>query len=121
MITLLRHDGSVNREDDGAVNIEDLASIFRSRIISSWHWSTRTDPNSPKTFQYTRAIQGHAGGTLFDPIIQSGLIPGGKCQQRKACGVLHSRESAQRSGVRPEDFHICSVQNQWKIHTNTVF
>ena len=29
MIRLLRHDESVNREDDGAVKFEDLASIFR--------------------------------------------------------------------------------------------
>ena len=42
MIRLLWHDDSVNREEDGAVKIEDLASIFRSRIMSSSHWSIRT-------------------------------------------------------------------------------
>ena len=31
MIRLLRHVDSENREDDGAVNFEDLALIFRSR------------------------------------------------------------------------------------------
>ena len=78
MIRLLRHDDSVNREEDGAVKFEDLASIFRSRIVSSSHWSIRTwlsflqrgggikkryqycvDPNSPETFLYLRAIQSH--------------------------------------------------------------
>ena len=39
---LLRHDDTVNREEDGAVKFEDLASIFRSRITSSSHWSIRT-------------------------------------------------------------------------------
>ena len=38
MIRLLRHDDSVNREEDGAVKFEYLASIFRSRIMSSSHW-----------------------------------------------------------------------------------
>ena len=41
MIRLLRHDDSVNREEDGAVKCEDLASVFRSRITSSSHWSIR--------------------------------------------------------------------------------
>ena len=40
---LLRRDDSVSREEFGAVKFEDLASIFRSRIIlSSSHWSIRT-------------------------------------------------------------------------------
>ena len=34
MIRLVRHDDSVNREEDGAVRFEDLASVFRSRITS---------------------------------------------------------------------------------------
>ena len=42
MIRLLRHDDSANREDDGAVKFEDLASIFRSKFLSSSHWSIRT-------------------------------------------------------------------------------
>ena len=42
MTRLLRHDDSVNRENDGAVKFADLASRFRSRITSSSHWSIRT-------------------------------------------------------------------------------
>ena len=80
MIRLLRHDDWVNREEDRAVKFEDLASIFRSRITSSSHWSIRKwlrfwqreigitkrfqyclDPNSPETFLYLRAIHGHSG------------------------------------------------------------
>ena len=37
MIRLLRHDDSINRQEDGAERFEDLASIFRSRITSSSH------------------------------------------------------------------------------------
>ena len=42
MIRLLRHDDSVNREEDGAVKFEDRASMFRSKITSSSYRSIRT-------------------------------------------------------------------------------
>ena len=35
MIRLLRHDDTVDREEDGAARFEDLASIFRSRNAST--------------------------------------------------------------------------------------
>ena len=100
------------------------------------------DPRSLQTLQNLRAIQGHSGGKHIDPtlqdnvllpndfaehichvgsshdlhsIIPSGLIKGGKCVEREACGVLHSRKSdvrssAQRSRVRPDEAQNCSVQ-----------
>ena len=42
MIRLVRHDDSVDREEDGAVRFEDLASMIRSRNESTLHWSNRT-------------------------------------------------------------------------------
>ena len=93
MIRLLRPDDSVNREDDGAVRFDDLASIFRSRSASTSHWSIRTwlsflqrgggvkkrflrcvNPNSPEHFLYFRAIQGHSGGTHIDPTLQDNVL-----------------------------------------------
>ena len=41
MIRLLRHDPSVFREEDGAVEFRILAQIFRSGFTSSQQWSTR--------------------------------------------------------------------------------
>ena len=38
MIRLLRHDGSVHREDEGAVRIDDLAEMFKSRFAATSHW-----------------------------------------------------------------------------------
>ena len=38
-ITLLRHDESVHREDDGAVRFDDLAQLFKSRFAGTSHWS----------------------------------------------------------------------------------
>ena len=52
MIRLLRHDDSVNREEDGAVKFQDLASIYRSRIMSSSHWSVNS--NMAKLFAKRR-------------------------------------------------------------------
>ena len=50
----------------------------------------------------------------------------GKCQERDTCGVLHRRKSdvrrsAQRSRVRPDAAQNRSVQQQLKIHQNTVY
>ena len=42
MIRLLRHDPSVLREEDGAVEFRILAPMFRSEFSSSQHWSIRT-------------------------------------------------------------------------------
>ena len=77
MIRLLRHDDSVNREEDGAVKFEDQAS----------HWSTRTwlsflqrgggikrTTHSPETFLCLPAIQGHSGGTHVDLTLQDNVL-----------------------------------------------
>ena len=83
MIRLLRHDDSASREEDGAVKFEDLAPI-----VPSSHWSIRTwlnflqrgggikkrfqfcvDPNSPETFLYFQAVQGHTGGKHIESYI----------------------------------------------------
>ena len=42
MIRLLRHDPSVLREEDGAVEFRTLAPMFRSEFTSSQYWSIRT-------------------------------------------------------------------------------
>ena len=42
MIRLLRHDPSVPRQEDGAVEFKILALMFRSDFTSSQHWSMRT-------------------------------------------------------------------------------
>ena len=42
ILTLVpRNDESVHREEDGAVRFDDLASIFRSEIDGTSHWSIR--------------------------------------------------------------------------------
>ena len=138
MIRLLRHDDSIYREEDGAIRFEDLAST-----IDQGMGPPRAGQfGHTEKILYLRAIQGHSGSAFVDPslqdnvllpddfiehiyhvvnshdlhsIIQSGLIPGSKSQEREASGVLHSRQSnvrrsGQRSRVRPEQSEDCSVQ-----------
>ena len=81
MIRFLRHDPSVLREEDVAVEFRILAQMFRSGCTSSRHWSVRAwlgylreregleggfrwcvDPFHADTILYLRAIQGHSGG-----------------------------------------------------------
>ena len=57
MIRMLRHDPSVLREEDGAVEFRILAQMFRSEFTSSQHCSIRTWLAG--TILYFRAIQGH--------------------------------------------------------------
>ena len=138
MIRLLRHDDSIYREEDGAIRFEDLAST-----IDQGMGPPRAGQfGHTEKILYLRAIQGHSRSAFVDPslqdnvllpddfiehiyhvvnshdlhsIIQSGLIPGSKSQEREASGVLHSRQSnvrrsGQRSRVRPEQSEDCSVQ-----------
>ena len=93
MTTLLRHDPSVLREEDGAVQFKILAPMFASRFTSSPHLLIRTllsclqrgsgpkkrfqyclDPYSAETIQYLRAIQGHSGRKQKDSALQDNVL-----------------------------------------------
>ena len=93
MIRLLRHDGTVHREDDGAVRFDDLAELFKSRFAGNSHWSIEAwisflakgegqkkriqyclNPNSSEHFVHFGAIQEHSGGTLVDPTFQNNVL-----------------------------------------------
>ena len=92
MIRLLRHDTSVLREEDGAVEFRILAQMFRSEFTSSQHWSIRTwlsylqkegpkkrfqccvVPYSAEPSSYLRAIQGHSGREHINPTLQDNVL-----------------------------------------------
>ena len=79
MIRLLRHDSSVTREEDGAVEFRILAQMFRSESTCSPHWIRAwpnylqkggglkkrflycVDPFHADIILYLRATQGHSG------------------------------------------------------------
>ena len=39
MITVLRHDASIPREDDGAVRFDDLIERFKVKFVGSLQWT----------------------------------------------------------------------------------
>ena len=93
VIRLLRHDSSVPREEDGAVEFRILAQMFRSEFTSSSYWSIRAwlnylqrgggpkkrfqycvDPSHANTIPYIRAIQGHSGGRHINPTLEDNVL-----------------------------------------------
>ena len=115
MIRLLRHDPSVLREVDGAVEFRILAQMFHSEFTSSQHWSIRTwlnylqkggGPN--KRFQYcvdpftARTIQGHSEGKHFSPTLQDNvLLPDDFAEHIYHVGSSHGTHSIIQSGLIP--------------------
>ena len=118
MISVLRHDDTIPRENDGACKLQDLASIFRSEVTSSSHWSIRTwlsflqrgggnkkrfqycaDPSSPENLLYLRAIQGHSGSekTLRDNV----LLPNDFAEHIYHVRRSHDLHSFVQSGLIP--------------------
>ena len=100
LITLLRHDDLVHREDDGGERFDDLAEKSKAKFdgISQWSkeaWITFLSKGgspkerfqcclNPNSSEHFRTIQGHSGLLLNDfaeyahdvhSMFQSGLIP----------------------------------------------
>ena len=89
----LRHDTTIPREEDGAIEFRNLAPMFVAQFESSPQWSRRTrlnslrrgggvkkrfeyclDPNSRETVLYLGAIRGHSGESNIDPTVQDNVI-----------------------------------------------
>ena len=121
MIRLLRHDRSVLREEDGAVDFKILAPIFASQFESSPHWSLRTwlsylqrgggpkkrfqyclDPHSAETILYLRAIQDHSVWNQIDPALQDNvLLPSDFAEYIYHVGSSHDMHSIIQSRLIP--------------------
>ena len=121
MTRLLRHDPTVLREEDGAVEFRISAPLFHSKFKSSPYWSIRTrlnylqkgggakkrfqycvDPYSAETILYFRAIQGHSGGKHIDPTLQDNmLLPGDFAEHIYHVGSSHDLHSIIQSGLIP--------------------
>ena len=91
LIHLLRHAQDVHREDDGAVQFWRIIEILQKYFPYCPNWSDRkwkksmaggggnrnifqycTD--SSGTIVYLRALQGHSGSNIIDPILQDSVI-----------------------------------------------
>ena len=121
MIRLLRHGGTIHREDDGAVRIDDLAEKFKAKVwwyFAMVNWSLENfpdkrsrrteeevtillEPNCPNIL-YFRAIQGHSGGPLVDPTLQDNvLLPDDFVEYIYHIGNAHDMHSIIQSGLIP--------------------
>ena len=91
MISLLRHNQTVQREDDGAVQFWRIKFYLRNHCsqISCWsddRWKVclAAGGGSKRRYQYCsdisgtilylRALQGHSGRNLIDPLLQDNVI-----------------------------------------------
>ena len=91
VISLLRHNRSVQREDDGAVQFWRIKFHLRNHSSQVQHWSDdrwkaclAAGGGTKRRYQYCsvnsgtilylRALQGHSGTNLIDPSLQDNVI-----------------------------------------------
>ena len=88
VINLLRHNQTVQREDDGAVQFWRIKLHLRNQFPKNQYWSDdrwkvclAAGGGSKRRYQYCsdisgtilylRALQGHSGRNLIDPLLRS--------------------------------------------------
>ena len=91
VINLLRHNQTVQREDDGAVQFWRIKFHLRNQFPHNHFWSDdrwkvclAAGGGSKRSFQYCsdisgtilylRALKGHSGRNLIDPLLQDNVI-----------------------------------------------
>ena len=93
VISLLRHNQTVQREKDGAIEFYRIKFYLRSHSSQVQHWSDdrwkaclAAGGGSKRRYQYCsdnsgrilylRALQGHSGNNLIDPTLQDNVVIG---------------------------------------------
>ena len=92
MISLLRHNQTVQREKDGAIEFYRIKFHLRSHSSQVQHWSDDSwkaclaaGGGSKRRYQYAdnsgrifylRALQGNSGNNLIDPTLQDNVLIG---------------------------------------------
>ena len=91
MINLLRHNQTLQREEDGAIEFYRIKFHLRNHHSQIQHWSDErwkgclaAGGGSKRRYQYyfdnletilyLRALQGHSGSDLIDPLLQDNVI-----------------------------------------------
>ena len=91
VIHLLRHNQTVQREEDGAIQFWRIKFHLRNQFSQIQHWSDErwkaclaAGGGSERRYQYCsdnlgailylRALQGHSGSNLIDPLLQDNVI-----------------------------------------------
>ena len=93
VISLLRHNQTLQREDDGAIQFWRIKFHLRNHSSQVQHWSDdrwkaclAAGGGSKRRYQYCsddsgrilylRALQGHSGNNLIDPSLQDNVVIG---------------------------------------------
>ena len=93
VINILRHNQSVDRESDGAVQFYKIKSLVKERTFSTQNWSDdrwlaclaagggikrrfQYCPDDLGTILYLRALQGHSGDNIIDLETQDNVLIG---------------------------------------------
>ena len=93
MINLLRHNQTLHREEDGAIEFCKIKFHLRNHHSQIQNWSDdrwkaclAAGGGSKRRYQYCsdnlgtiiylRALQGHSGGNLIDPTLQDNVLIG---------------------------------------------
>ena len=93
VISLLRHNQTVQREEDGAIEFYRIKFHLRNHSSQVQHWSDdrwksclAAGGGSKRRYQYCsdnsgrilylRALQGHSGNNLIDPTLQDNVVIG---------------------------------------------
>ena len=92
MINLLRHNQTLQREEDGAIKFYKIKFYLRNQHSQIQFWSedrrkaclTAGGGSSKRRYQYCsgdsgtilhfRALQGHSGSSLIDPTLQNNVV-----------------------------------------------
>ena len=91
VISLLRHNQTVQREEDGAIQFYRIKFHLRNHSSQVQHWSDdrwksclargggskrryQYCSDNSGTILYLRALQGHSGRNLIDPLLQDNVI-----------------------------------------------
>ena len=110
VISLLRHNQTVQREEDGAIHFYRIKFHLRNHSSQVQHWSDDrlksclAAGGSKRRYQYCsdnsgrilylRALQGHSGNNLIDPTLQDNVVIGS--------GIFH---------------HICHIGCAFNLHS----
>ena len=119
VISLLRHNQTLQREKDGAIEFYRIKFYLRNHSSQVQHWSDDRwkaclaagggskrryqycSDNSGRTF-YHRALQGHSGNNLIDPTLQDNVVIGsGIFQHIYHIGCAFNLHSVTNNGLIP--------------------
>ena len=119
---LLRHDQTVHRDIDGAIQYNDIIEECRKKkfddasqwLLEDWistlakgggakkRFQYCVNPNSSNQFLYLRASQGHSGDNAVDPTLQDNvLLPKGFTEYIYHIGNASELNSIIRNGLIP--------------------